>query len=335
VNHSSTSSETVTACDSYVWHGTTYTESGDYTFLSQNNENCTNTATLHLTINHSSTSSESVTACDSYIWHGTTYTTSGDYTYSSVNSENCTNVATLHLTINPLITWYADTDEDGYGDAANIKYACTKPAGYVANNYDCDDSRKEKKPDEVKVMMCHNGKPECVIAKEVQKKLGDGWQLGPCMPPCAADQTILCHDGRPECVKTKDAEKKLNEKGGHWTRSCDVYVQARTTNAADLAVNSPKATGADLNYYLTNYPNPFSVSTVISYSIPADSKVSLKVFNASGQAVATLFEGIKKAGSYTDNFNAKRFSNGFYYCKLVAISNGKQVVKTLKLSVGK
>lgn len=30
--------------------------------------------------------------------------------------------------------------------------------------------------------MCHNGKPECVIAKEIQKRLDKGWTLGPCMP---------------------------------------------------------------------------------------------------------------------------------------------------------
>jgi hypothetical protein len=335
VNHSSTSSETVTACDSYAWHGTTYTESGDYTFLSQNGENCTNTATLHLTVNHSSTSSETVTACDSYVWHGITYTTSGDYYYSSLNSERCTNTATLHLTINPLITWYADADGDGYGNAASIQYACTQPSGYVGNYYDCDDTKKEKKPEDVKVMMCHNGKPECVNAKDIQKKLDDGWQLGPCTLPCGPDQTLLCHDGRPECVITRDVDRKLNEKGGHWARSCDVYVHARTANTDGLSINSSKAATTDLDYHLSNFPNPFSVFTVISYTIPSDSKVSLKIYNASGQAVATMFEGTKKAGSYTDNFNASRFSNGFYYCKLVAISNGKQVVKTLKLSVGK
>ena len=30
--------------------------------------------------------------------------------------------------------------------------------------------------------MCHNGKPECVIAQEIQKRLEKGWTLGPCTP---------------------------------------------------------------------------------------------------------------------------------------------------------
>ena len=36
-------------------------------------------------------------------------------------------------------TWYADTDLDGYGDAAVTTLACTLPYGYVATGDDCDD----------------------------------------------------------------------------------------------------------------------------------------------------------------------------------------------------
>ncbi|MFZ5480314.1 MAG: putative metal-binding motif-containing protein [Myxococcota bacterium] len=36
-------------------------------------------------------------------------------------------------------TFYADADADGYGDATNAANACTLPAGYVADQTDCDD----------------------------------------------------------------------------------------------------------------------------------------------------------------------------------------------------
>jgi len=38
------------------------------------------------------------------------------------------------------ITYYADTDNDTYGDANNTVTGCSAPAGYVTNDDDCDDS---------------------------------------------------------------------------------------------------------------------------------------------------------------------------------------------------
>ena len=44
-------------------------------------------------------------------------------------------------------TWYEDVDGDGYGDASSTTEACDLPAGYVAHDTDCDDTKATIFPD--------------------------------------------------------------------------------------------------------------------------------------------------------------------------------------------
>jgi len=64
------------------------------------------------------------------------------------------------------------------------------------------------------------------------------------------------------------------------------------------------------------YPNPFNPSTVISYQIPKEEFVSLKVYDMLGNEVATLVNGRKEAGTYKVNFNASGLSSGIYLYSL-------------------
>ncbi len=79
---------------------------------------------------------------------------------------------------------------------------------------------------------------------------------------------------------------------------------------------------------LQNYPNPFNPTTQIQFSIPRSGFVSLKVFNLIGQEIATLYEGIKQAGSHVVLFNGNQLSSGVYIYTLKAGSfvNSKKFI---------
>ena len=77
-----------------------------------------------------------------------------------------------------------------------------------------------------------------------------------------------------------------------------------------VEVNLSKPISFSLNQ---NYPNPFNPSTVISYSVPEKSFVSLKVYNVLGKEVASLVNNQEEAGIHQVNFNAMNLSSGIYF----------------------
>jgi hypothetical protein len=104
INHSSSGTDVVTACDSYTWiDGITYTSSNNTaTYTLTNITGCDSLVTLNLTLNHSSSGTDVVTACDSYTWiDGNTYTSSNNTaTYTLTNITGCDSLVTLNLTLN-------------------------------------------------------------------------------------------------------------------------------------------------------------------------------------------------------------------------------------------
>ncbi|MDP2313426.1 MAG: MopE-related protein [Pseudomonadota bacterium] len=56
-------------------------------------------------------------------------------------------------------SWYADTDGDGFGDAATATLACVAPAGFVADATDCDDASAAVNPGAAEV--CNTTDDDC------------------------------------------------------------------------------------------------------------------------------------------------------------------------------
>jgi hypothetical protein len=94
------------------------------------------------------------------------------------------------------------------------------------------------------------------------------------------------------------------------------------TSIEDQTIYEPRLFTLD-----QNYPNPFNPSTMMSFSIPKQSFVSLKVFDLIGREVAVILSETLAAGNYSRQWNAQRLSSGIYFYRLQAGS----FVETKKL----
>jgi len=80
-----------------------------------------------------------------------------------------------------------------------------------------------------------------------------------------------------------------------------------------------EGTGRALQFTLSqNYPNPFNPSTVIPYTVPERSAVSLTLFNTLGELLMTIAGGEQEAGSHEARLDASRLSSGVYFYRLTA-----------------
>ena len=112
--------------------------------------------------------------------------------------------------------------------------------------------------------------------------------------------------------------------------SLRLYVD---TTATPDAVEPERALPKSFMLY-QNYPNPFNPATNIRFDLPTSAYVTLKVYNVLGQEVATLISNEKyTAGQREVAFSAFSCPSGVYFYRLVAQSEGRNLVSIKKLVV--
>src|SRR5436190_3509364 len=88
--------------------------------------------------------------------------------------------------------------------------------------------------------------------------------------------------------------------------SADIWI-TRFHNCNDNSFTKAVPVNTSINesvlYKLTNYPNPFSHSVIITYSIPQNTKVSLKIYDVMGRSIKTLVNAKVAAGIYNIQWN--------------------------------
>ncbi len=96
---------------------------------------------------------------------------------------------------------------------------------------------------------------------------------------------------------------------------------------ANDAVNVAQREALPLDFALEqNYPNPFSLAPVapatqIRFALPQPVRISVRIYNALGQTVRTLFDGAKSAGAHEllwdgRNDRGRLVSSGLYWLRL-------------------
>ena len=75
-----------------------------------------------------------------------------------------------------------------------------------------------------------------------------------------------------------------------------------------------------------SFPNPFDPTTSIQFDLVEKNSASLKVFNVSGQEVATILNGQREAGVNIVNFDATSLPTGlcFYKVKIGGVFSATQ-----------
>jgi hypothetical protein len=80
---------------------------------------------------------------------------------------------------------------------------------------------------------------------------------------------------------------------------------------------------------LRNYPNPVKSTTKISYQLPKEGFVTLKVYDALGKEAATIVNSKQSGGTHTIDFSSEGLSRGVYSYKLIfnnQVTTSKMIV---------
>lgn len=117
--------------------------------------------------------------------------------------------------------------------------------------------------------------------------------------------------------------EELQDPDGTWT-SGTAGDPNLVTNPGDPS-SFPNATsvqfysGLPREYQLMqNYPNPFNPSTAISINLPENANVKLKIYDVTGQEVASLVNEFLSAGNYEFNFDGSSLNSGTYFYRMEA-----------------
>ncbi|MEM7036132.1 MAG: T9SS type A sorting domain-containing protein, partial [Bacteroidota bacterium] len=152
----------------------------------------------------------------------------------------------------------------------------------------------------------------------------DGSHTG--MSGIRVDRLPRCNSRRPAkrsidvffrvCLDTAQCHEFCAPLVGFYESPCVQYEMATaSSNTATRTIEMPETDDASVQ--LNVFPNPFSTTTTVNFSVTEKQTVIVEVLNASHQVVANLFSGTL-AASQTESvpFSPSRLVAGMYYVQI-------------------
>ena len=109
-----------------------------------------------------------------------------------------------------------------------------------------------------------------------------------------------------------------------------VFRSVKSTLTNSDVVQTKEGSEASVPILGPNYPNPFSTSTTLTFSVPRTEFVSLRVYDITGRAVGTIVNAVLAQGSYQSSFVAGSLPDAIYLARLETEDGSAMRLLTMK-----
>jgi hypothetical protein len=160
-----------------------------------------------------------------------------------------------------------------------------------------------------------DGKLECVISSGadlyVFKSNGDDIYYLWYLRREESRLSMQVHDFNDDGKKDFMIGKAMTDAQGNIRLYSDIYLSSNLTEVA-----TRESSNANNLATLEIMPNPSNPDVAVTYTLPWDATVSLKVFDLLGRDVKTLWDGIQSSGRHSIVWSAHEFASGIYFVRL-------------------
>jgi len=132
-------------------------------------------------------------------------------------------------------------------------------------------------------------------------------------------------------IKTVDNNGNLSSESDY-VNVLDIWASLKIENfdeKENIKVAFEEANPTELS--ISNYPNPFNPVTTISFSVPEESNILIKVYDVLGQELERIINGKVLPGKHNTIWDGSKYSSGLYIITLQT----NDAIKTLKVILAK